>query len=1176
AYEWPKNTKREYVALLSLWIGGEVVDESGNTIRIVDLPAFRSNPASGADWNVLPVPGYFNDKAAGGGKIAKSDDPGTWPSFWPDKIDDAVDPGWKGKWNGFFGKNQFNADQEMFYRVGDDNYDRYNYVPDTTDRSRRGLGLIVDTRVLQWSQVSVADAVFFIHEFKNDGTKDIKKVGTTIWLADLVGGDGDSQDDTPDFDLRLAVAFSLDKDGRSSNPFFQGTFVGAVATSFLETPGNAQDRIDNDGDSPENPQTGGGPPVTLSMIAGEISGDQVDNNGNGLIDEDSTYVAFGTQKAATFADGIDNNDNGEAGSPVVTQQMVNQAASDPWNRWPPNPESDSFMTRLDGKPIIHLIGLGPEDVGKRFKDNVDNDGSSYGNWPTVTQTMIDQAATDPYNRYRVSGTNIVLYNLTSALLGKKYLNVDGARDAGIDEKIDEMIDESRDDGIDNNGDWNPVADDVGLDGAAGTGDPGEGDGRPTSGAGTQFPGEPHIDKTDIKEADMIGLTNVQYKVAGGINFNTTADIVYWADFMTPGKFVDPAEIKAAGPGDYDLFVSSGFFPLLAGQTERVSYSAVFGNAVQAGDPDASGAKADALRKRVTAQLAYNENYQFAQVPIEPNLTAVAGPRIVDGRRISTKPQVTLYWGDRAERSEDRFLGGIGADARDFEGYRIYRSTDPAFQDAKLITDGQGNPAPFLKPIAQFDLKDGIKGFSAQAYNGVLFYLGDDTGLQHTWTDTTVQLGQKYYYAIRAYDKGYLPLNITPSESNIRINIDNTTGEVRDVGPSVAIVTPEAPAAGYVEPGVTDIVHVAGTTTSTIGYNMVDASRMRDRRYRVTFEDTVLAGAGAAFDTFTTKTVTLADITASGVVDTLIARSRAVADTVDQPVVNGFRLLLKNQSTFALDQANSRWSRPGVFPFIWEKWANGSFIGQTFPNDYMVVFGPAGIDTSVAVRIAANITPRVVPINFKVYNTYDNTPVGVSFAERELTGGAGRLTCAYDSNFQGGNKNDWAVLVERNKAGNQVLTWWFALTFDPTKGNPAEGDTLYIRTSKLFRSHDVFEFTTHAQTIDPALAKSGLDKIKVVPNPYIAAATWEGANPFASGRGPRSLHFTHLPQSCTIRIYTVSGELVTVISHEGTALDGTAEWNLLTRDALPAAYGIYIYHIDAPGVGEKVGKFAVIK
>ena len=136
----------------------------------------------------------------------------------------------------------------------------------------------------------------------------------------------------------------------------------------------------------------------------------------------------------------------------------------------------------------------------------------------------------------------------------------------------------------------------------------------------------------------------------------------------------------------------------------------------------------------------------------------------------------------------------------------------------------------------------------------------------------------------------------------------------------------------------------------------------------------------------------------------------------------------------------------------------------------------------------------------------------------------------------------------------------------------------IVLSKLFRTGDVFEFTNTAQTVDPGLAKSSLDRIKVVPNPYVAAATWEERNPFSTGRGPRSIHFIHLPARCTIRIFTVSGELVAKLNHDvgENIIDGTEEWNLLTRDNLAAAYGVYIYHVDAPDIGEKVGKFAVIK
>ena len=131
-------------------------------------------------------------------------------------------------------------------------------------------------------------------------------------------------------------------------------------------------------------------------------------------------------------------------------------------------------------------------------------------------------------------------------------------------------------------------------------------------------------------------------------------------------------------------------------------------------------------------------------------------------------------------------------------------------------------------------------------------------------------------------------------------------------------------------------------------------------------------------------------------------------------------------------------------------------------------------------------------------------------------------------------------------------------------------------SKIFSKRDVFEFTTTALKVDNELAKDQLSLIKVVPNPYVAAATWEERNYYTSGRGPRSIHFIHLPKKCTIRVYNVSGELVRSIEHESSVNDGTAEWDLLTRDNLAASYGVYVFHVDAPGLGEFIGKFAVIK
>ena len=100
----------------------------------------------------------------------------------------------------------------------------------------------------------------------------------------------------------------------------------------------------------------------------------------------------------------------------------------------------------------------------------------------------------------------------------------------------------------------------------------------------------------------------------------------------------------------------------------------------------------------------------------------------------------------------------------------------------------------------------------------------------------------------------------------------------------------------------------------------------------------------------------------------------------------------------------------------------------------------------------------------------------------------------------------------------------------------------------------------------------------MPNPYVAAASWESRLPpgIISGRGERKIQFSHLPAKCTIRIYTVRGYLVDTLEHDQPLNDGTEFWDLKSKDGMDIAYGLYFYHIEAPGLGEMMGKFAVIK
>jgi hypothetical protein len=84
------------------------------------------------------------------------------------------------------------------------------------------------------------------------------------------------------------------------------------------------------------------------------------------------------------------------------------------------------------------------------------------------------------------------------------------------------------------------------------------------------------------------------------------------------------------------------------------------------------------------------------------------------------------------------------------------------------------------------------------------------------------------------------------------------------------------------------------------------------------------------------------------------------------------------------------------------------------------------------------------------------------------------------------------------------------------------------------------------------------------------------NPYSTGHGLRAVQFIRLPEQCTTRIFTVDGTLVRTLVHESNMRDGSETWDLLSKDNMDIAYGIYIYHVDAPGIGQHIGRLLVIK
>ena len=92
-------------------------------------------------------------------------------------------------------------------------------------------------------------------------------------------------------------------------------------------------------------------------------------------------------------------------------------------------------------------------------------------------------------------------------------------------------------------------------------------------------------------------------------------------------------------------------------------------------------------------------------------------------------------------------------------------------------------------------------------------------------------------------------------------------------------------------------------------------------------------------------------------------------------------------------------------------------------------------------------------------------------------------------------------------------------------------------------------------------KSALDMINVVPNPYYAFSQYERT------RLETKVKITNLPERCSVNIYTVNGKLVRSFQKDSpvTSLD----WDLTNQKAIPIASGIYLIHVDVPGIGESL-------
>ncbi|NJB84813.1 hypothetical protein GGR26_000558 [Lewinella marina] len=117
-------------------------------------------------------------------------------------------------------------------------------------------------------------------------------------------------------------------------------------------------------------------------------------------------------------------------------------------------------------------------------------------------------------------------------------------------------------------------------------------------------------------------------------------------------------------------------------------------------------------------------------------------------------------------------------------------------------------------------------------------------------------------------------------------------------------------------------------------------------------------------------------------------------------------------------------------------------------------------------------------------------------------------------------------------------------------------------------------------LDEALTNRALDMINVVPNPYYGFSIYEDS------QFETNVKITNLPARATVTIYSLDGKFIRQYNRDESEaqlggndrpvgvrqISPALEWDLRNQKGIPVASGVYLIHVDAPGLGERTLKF----
>lgn len=643
----------------------------------------------------------------------------------------------------------------------------------------------------------------------------------------------------------------------------------------------------------------------------------------------------------------------------------------------------------------------------------------------------------------------------------------------------------------------------------------------------------------------------------------------------------------AVPADRRMMLSTGPFTMHPGDEQIVTCAIVVGQ----GKNRLSSVSALRFNDEF-AQDAFDKDFDLPSPPVQPNVNAS-----------TDHGEITLSW--NAESRTNYTEPGYA-----FEGYNVYQGATVAGPWTLIGTYDEINGTRVIYDRV-FDVESG------QLIPNYPTAFGSDAGVRFSHTITAdavkggpIYDGTEYYFAVTSYS--YNPDGLPKVLENAQ---------------EVVRVIPQRAAAGtdLATASATPVTYLQKDTskppaTDVVSVEVVNPELVTGHAYKVTFEPTSpLFSGNVGTDTatvlyaWTLTDSTTGEVKFSGQLNRRGDPDYRVVDGIKVTVTGKYFPLFQDGVYLDNNTAHRRaltgvnWGLPGFF--------NGAGSGWDFFGGTIDPAAQPDSFTTVELHFSHTATQKAYrflrrqladgtgqggydyaghhTVNMQAWDVVNNVQLDLAFVEKVVVDEDGTIqppaaqVATFDSTWapttDATGDREYLFVIRRPYSDTPKaeiaqdatlvsdvlpLMWFLGARMRAASDVIDDGDGFRWIWANPAKDNDVYAFNTSALVQgDASVAKANLNRIRAVPNPYYAHSAYE-INQFS-----RKLRFVNMPEQCTVRIFNLSGQLVRTLQ-KTSAATSILEWDLETANALPVGSGVYIFHVEVPGVGDYTGRVVV--